>query len=243
VSAAVLAAGGTAGTAAQQADKWDGRPGLILWACICVPGGVAVADQVRLMYNERKAGPRAARQEAIDIALVDALLQVSDLTGYNKWGVGVTAWGVKRRGFRRTPVLERLGRRRFTDRPAPSNITWTKGKGIIGLCWEREAEVHKDLRGACARYPQGNITASRFAEITEDLRQGMSLEELQKMIGKYGEVLAVPMKDRNGSFIGCIAVDIPIDDCGDGLPRLGKVSVRHVAATTAAVVSRVIGGD
>lgn len=241
--AAVLAASGTAGTAIQQADKWDGNPSWLLWGCIGIPGAVAVADQVRLMYQERKAGPRAGRQEAVDLALVDALLLVSDITGYDKWGVGVTAWVVRRRGLRRIPVLERLARRRLTNRPAPSNIAWTKGKGIIGRCWELETEVHKDLRAACRKYPQGNITAERFADVSGDLRQGMSLDEFHRMIGKYGEVLAVPMKDKTGAFVGCIAVDIPIDRCDQGVARLGRVEVREVAATTAALVARVIGGE
>lgn len=242
--AAVLAAGGTAGTAAQQAGKWSGSPSWVLWSCIAVPGAVAITEQVRLIRAERKAIPSAKRQEAVERALVGALLEISDVTDYNKWGIGVTAWVVRRHGLWRTPRLERLARRRFTDRPPPSKITWTKGKGIIGLCWELEAEVHRDLRKACEKYPDGNITPERFDATGGDLRQGMSLEEFRTMIGRYGEVLAVPMKDKNGVFLGCVAVDVPIDYCDlKGLPRLGGVAVRHVAATTAAVLAQLVGDE
>jgi hypothetical protein len=249
--AAVLAAAGTVGTGAQQAGLWETAPSRLLWTCIVLPGAVAVGEQVRLIRAERKAGPAAQRQEAIDRALNDALLTIADITGYSNWAVGVTAWQVRSRGLRltkrglsRPERLERLSRRRFTDRPAPSQMEWTKGKGVIGQCWASDRELHKDLREACEKYPGGDITPERFPKISEKLRMGMSLEEFRKMIGKYGEVLAVPIKNKDGRTLGVLAVDVPIEECDDnGSAQLGRVEVLHVAATTAAVVARVIEGD
>ncbi|MCU1668060.1 MAG: hypothetical protein JWP40_987 [Blastococcus sp.] len=241
--AAALAVGGASGAATQQAGLWNGHPHWALWTCIGLPATVAVGEQVRLIRAETRRGPLAQRQEAIDRALNDAVLQISDLTNYSKWGVGVSAWEVRRAGRNRPERLERFGRRRFTDRPTPSEITWTRGKGVIGTCWQEQDEVHRDLRAACTRYPNGSVTPEKFKSVRPDLKLGMTLEEFRMMIGKYGEVLAVPIKNRNGKFLGCVAVDVPIEYCvlpTAGTAQLERVQVKQVAAATAAILGRIL---
>lgn len=243
--AAVVAASGVAGTSAQQAGVWDNPPTGLLWACILSPGVVAVGEQVRAIVKERKAGSRDNRQQAIDLALTEAVLRISDQTKYDKWDVGVSLWKVKksRLGWLtgRTDVMVRMGHRRFNPRPTRSDIVWTRGKGVIGICWETQDEVDRDLRPACRRFPNGACTEKRWKSVGADLRMGMSLDEFRTMIGKYGEVLAVPIKSANGTFLGCVAVDIPIAACKpDDGARLGTIAVKNIVALTADLMQEVV---
>lgn len=238
VAMGVAAAAGTAGTGAQQAGQWDNAPTGLLWACIVVPGAVAVVEQARLAIGERRSFKDGERREAIDRALTDALLEISEITAYSYRDLGLTAWSVKSTIAGR--VLHREYRRRLTDRPQASKITWTKGKGIIGLCWAHEKEQHKDLREACTKYPDG-VTGGRWAQVSPHLKQGMNLSEFNKMIGKYDEVLAVPITGRDGTFLGCVAVDVLARANGaEALSRLDSRDVKDIAYTTASVLARIL---
>ncbi|SDN51375.1 hypothetical protein SAMN05660199_00170 [Klenkia soli] len=245
-TAAVVAAVGVVGTSAQQAGVWDDPPVGLLWTCIVSPAAVAIGEQIRGIVKERKSGSREERQQAVDLALTQAVLRIHDATGFDKYDIGVSVWRVRSPRLRWLTgghgSLQRVGRRRFNPRPTPSDITWTRGKGVIGLCWEGQDELHKDLRPACKKYPNGACTETRWQSVSPDLRMGMSLEEFRMMIGKYGEVLAMPIKSAKGTFLGCVAVDVPIEACNpDDVAKLGTTAVRNIAAATADVMQEVFG--
>ena len=244
-AAAVVAAAGVAGTSAQQAGVWDDPPTALLWACILSPGFVAVGEQVRAIMKERKAGGRAVRTQAFEVALNEAVLEIAEITEYSPRYIGISVWRVRKasRLTEKPARLQRLARRRATQRPSPSDIEWTRGKGVIGRCWERQDEVYRDLRKACRKYPDGEVTDARWPEVSDDLKMDMNLKEFRMMIGKYGEVLAVPIKSESGTFLGCVAVDVPIEAYNtQDVSKLGHVNVRRVVTATAAFMREVIEG-
>lgn len=122
--------------------------------------------------------------------------------------IGASAWLAVNLG--RWSWLYRLSRERFSPSPQASNIRWSKGKGVIGQCWrdEREkiinTEDHDKHWTDRTQTEWDNWTGPGF-----DTRMGLSWAEFQKITGKYGTVVAVPIKDGNEKVIGVVAVDGP----------------------------------
>ncbi len=147
--------------------------------------------------------------------------------------LGASAWIIK--GWGRWQRLERIGRERVNDSPGPTNITWTKGKGVVGRCWQDEQPMIIDTGRIDERW--GNCTAQQWAKVREDTRMGLSHEKFRKVTGKYGTVVAVPMYDAGShDMIGCVTLDAP-----KGLhDKLQAVDAAGETAATAAVIANFI---
>jgi hypothetical protein len=244
--AGIVAAAAAAGFVSLTALKQIYPPTWAQLLAVAIVASVAIGDQIRGIWVNARRPRRNEFAAALDRALTVAVLDVSDATCYDKRRIGVSAWQV-RNGMsrcklgmftypRRLERLHRVGRQRFTDYPQPSSIIWTKRKGVIGLCWQQEGFVHRDLREVVKLHGGDKFNPASYEEISPTLRMGMDKREFHMMIGKYGEVAAMPIMDVQGRFLGCIAVDIPVDACDGGEARLSRESAKEVTAATAQVV-------
>lgn len=122
--------------------------------------------------------------------------------------IGASTWLVRQAG--RWSWLSRLSRERFSPLPQASNIRWTKGKGVIGQCWaeEREKIVSTEAHDL-AWTGKTQADWDGWNGPGPDTRMGLSWADYQKIRGKYGTVVAVPVKDGNEKVIGVVAVDGP----------------------------------
>lgn len=102
--------------------------------------------------------------------------------------------------------------------PERSNVVWSRGTGIMGLCWEN-AEVQHHLRFLAGdtndiANAAKTLSASDWADLSPLQRGGLSQAQAATL-GHYGAILVYPMVDSRGAFRGCIVVEGPSDKLAD----------------------------
>jgi hypothetical protein len=221
--------------------NWHPGSGWVILMIIVTTCGSILDQAIRLVAKARAPKSREVR-EALSEALKRAIDLVSNHTGYDHRSIGLTVWRV--RGWPGFKYLDRAHTERWFDYPPPSGIRWTAGKGLIGSCWAEKHEQHGDLVALAKRYPHGNgLTQERYLKLkAKDQHMGLSFEEFGEMIGKYGEVFVVPMTTGKGKFLGCVAVDIPVEQCNAATvaTKFQTDEVRQVLSAAAVAARRVL---
>jgi hypothetical protein len=124
---------------------------------------------------------------------------------------------------------------RVTLGMSPSSaVRWTKGKGVIGRCWETEAITHVNLHRLNERL--ADITEERYYTLTESARMNMSYAESRMTVGNVGEILAVPIH-VDARFAGCVAVSIRENGQGADHSVLDSAQARESAIVAGRVVA------
>lgn len=181
--------------------------------------------RARRLDEERRLLARQV-SETLRIALV----QIIDLTGLDWKAVGLNAFLIERPwGWRAEPYLRRIGRERISIHPLPSEVRWTKGKGVIGRCWELNSDVGVDLAKHFAPYRA--LTEDEWDALTTDERFGLSYLEF-KRTEHLGPVVATPIQEPDGTIIGVVSVDGPPGT----YTRLSSEPVREAIGAAATTV-------
>jgi hypothetical protein len=118
--------------------------------------------------------------------------------------LGASAWVVVTtlRGRR----LHRIAKERVNQTPGPSQVRWTKGKGVIGQCWRTGQAQCFDAAAYDALH--GGLTEAAWRAADDTM--GLSYDDYRQIVGKYGTVIAVPLTDaRHRRTIGVVALDAP----------------------------------
>lgn len=179
----------------------------------------ALVDSIVQGRRERTIGE--TRDDEIDRlkACVALAAEIHEYTQIDLTIIGVSVWGIHTpgRGMVGRPVAEpslyRLTRFRVSAHPTPSDASWTRGRGVIGRCWRDEDVAFKDWTSLQDTYAGAtSMSESRWSALSEERRWGFERSQFLSGIRKYAQVLAVPIKDEHGVFIGCLSVDIPTAD-------------------------------
>jgi len=86
---------------------------------------------------------------------------------------------------------------------------FTAGKGTVGTAWETSRAVHKDWTKICDRWDGKNPTEQDFEKMSAKTRANFTYQEFVSMLGKYSEVLAIPIKNEGtGKIEGVLSVDV-----------------------------------
>ena len=120
--------------------------------------------------------------------------------------LGLHAYRIRRR-FCRPAILERVADLRFFI-PPPTGITWTKGKGVIGICWKRRQWAIGDTEKV---YEQAKaMSNANWKKADETITFGLTRKELENT-RDYGVIAAQPMFDfkNRRSIVGCVAITAP----------------------------------
>ncbi len=148
------------------------------------------------------------------------LVNVVDASKVDWTSIGVNALLVRRqyRWFGQES-LHRVGRERVRSTPRHSNVTWTRGKGVIGRCWDREQDVGLDVRAVYAeiaglteeqwsnlRADEPGITEQEWANLAPDKTFGLSYHDFLRT-RHHRVVVATPILDRSGRVIGVVSAD------------------------------------
>jgi hypothetical protein len=212
IKAWVSALGGALAAAATVYLVWvqlhpdDGDRGWELTAII-VSGGIAMVSAFIRPLRVYATHRFDSKREKVAVALRGLAWSVNEATGGQipVQPLGASAYLVG--GFPGYRWLYRLEHQRVYDTPGPTvGIRWTKGKGIIGQCWETAREMCVDSD----RYDQdhGGLTEAEWMALDATTRRKMKHSEYIKMRGKYGTVVCVPMF-LGERVLGVVALDAP----------------------------------
>lgn len=205
--------------------------GMVTWV-----GAVAVTAGGRSVWWDVAGGPREKlRHDAGDILRRLAIDVAAKAPGVARDCVGVSAFRVAK-DWRGHEYLELIKRERVQDDPpASSGIRWTKGKGVIGKCWEDNADVYRDLSALAATHAR--CTRERYDELGNADKMGLPYKEFYGMIGKYSSVLAYPIV-KQGEFVGVVAVDLPLQASHPDV--LNQPPVRQVVGGAARLLATLL---
>jgi hypothetical protein len=198
---------------------WDstGDPAVIGLALI-VAG--AAAFGVVKVHDEFVADRRRAekeRLEPVQQACRSAMTPIArELAGVPLNELGIHLWQVDgdrlKRVIKYTMDLER------SDTP----VTWTRGKGVIGLVWETGVALATDL-SELYRLAEALDDAEFEAQLSATARYGLTRQELLRA-QRYRCVLAIPLSSSDDKpskeTIGVVSVDCMRAGHRDGLDRL-----------------------
>ncbi|GCE75880.1 hypothetical protein [Cellulomonas biazotea] len=216
-----------------------------LWPGAAVLTGVVLivataAESVWGLFRVRHRGRSEANALQIEKQLVSVLVQVAkeahidvDVAGCNVWRIYTPRHGA--------PALHRVGHRRLSDYPPMSDRAWTKGKGVIGRCWDSGQTRFWDFTALQEKMKnKTELSEAAWRAMKPADRWGFDRDEYLDAIRKYQQVLAVPIVDSQGQVLGCISIDIPSDRPAANPRCLDTPEVRGVLATAAETVRGLI---
>jgi hypothetical protein len=105
--------------------------------------------------------------------------------------------------------LKRLVKYTMEQQRATTPITWTRGKGVIGLAWRQKRNLIADLTDIYAK--ADTLDPAAFEALDPEERYGLSAAEIRSG-GRYKSVLACPLTDeqRENEVIGVLSVDCSV---------------------------------
>lgn len=221
---AVLAAAVGAALALDRGDIWNPSAGVVV-TLVVLTAVLAIGSTLEHVVARTLDRRADADRELHDDLLSGALWAVVDATGgrLDPRDLAVAAYRV-RRPFLRPPRLARVHRVRSRRRPVASGVRWAPGKGVIGECVATGAVLARDV-----------TVLDAAGE-----RQGLTVEEFRRVVGKYAVVVAVPLVDDTGEtsrVTGCVALDGP----AGSLQLLRSPAVLGVLEATSRALQRLTG--
>jgi hypothetical protein len=223
--------------------EWS--PTVVVWVAIGV-GAVAFIDNLRLIRFKYHAHEREAARSRMHKPLVGALNAIAEARNVPLEHLGVSVFAIRRKWRLKWYVLpwrprrlKRIFRFRLSDYPPESAVDWTIGKGTIGKCWQLGTVVLHDRRPVAAQYGREQPpTEQQFLQMPADDRCGFTLPEFIQTIGKYGEILAVPVAAKHtGRIIGVLSIDCLAGAYADAqVTVLGGDVIEEIAGGAAMVV-------
>jgi hypothetical protein len=185
-------------------------------------GGLTFIDQIRQISARYQSAQRNAARTTMQQELITLMYLITEDKTVKLIDLGASVFNIRRYWTLRPafiPIpwlpwreqrLHRILRFRLSASPQTSQLSWTKGKGAIGKCWEERQPVLLDRRATIAQFGEGKHPTddAAFSRLTTDQRAGFSREEFNQMIDRYGEILAVPVVAKySGEFLGVLSID------------------------------------
>lgn len=176
---------------------------------------VTLTDAIRRAVDRARVSGTERRRVAVRNQLNTLLVTVAENLNLSVSDLGCGLFLCRPRGVRRSERLVRTERVRIPDDLHESAVVFTKGKGAVGQCWQLGIPRHTDWIGINSKYAHDlDLVQHRWDTLSPETRRNFTVQEFIALVGKYAEVLAVPITD-NGVFVGCIAIDRRWDGEGE----------------------------
>ena len=196
-------------------------------------------DNAQTAWIRYREPEKRVNVNRVNMTLYGALKAVSQLPNAPELdAMGVSIWRVRQLPLGGKVNLRRALRYRLTATPQPTEVKWTSGKGVIGKAVRERVPAYADWRSLNKRYFGTNgskLKEETFRKLPQEQRLGLTYGEFQAFLGKYAEVLAVPVVSESGSPIGCISLDVCVSRASSN-PFLDSQKVRDVIDGTAALI-------
>jgi len=238
IAAIVLGAALAVEQAAVLSDFVKQHPALDV-TVIFIAAGLVVVDNIVAIGAASRNRRLQEQARQVEKAVVSALVTISRVSGVDLAALGGSVFVPK--GFGRRKRLHRIVRSRMLDAPQQSSVQWTMGKGVIGRVWKEKREIHLPIDAIGRRWRDVAISDETYEGISADARMGFEREEFQGIVGKYAEILALPVfsggEPASGEVVAVLAFDVPSTVSHPSLGScLKPVAVREVAASCATTV-------
>lgn len=173
-------------------------------AAVAVLASAAVgSNAVRAAQHYRRRRSAHFRAEA-SFALAAAFKAIVDATRLESHEIGLNAFLVRKPLLPFLPsTLTRVAEVRLLDTPGSTRIRWTRGKGAIGVCWDRGEIVvcHTE------RLYSGIQSAIEWRDLDAATQMNLTYVEMDAIRARYSGVIAVPIWMEHGQVEGVIALD------------------------------------
>lgn len=188
--------------------KWIHSPKLL----IPLVAGLLVLtlfDTIRRAWKRLTVRDRELLRVQVRNQLASVIVTIAENEGINVSDVGCGIFVVRPAGWfnHRPEQMIRPERVRIPDDLHETKVEFTQGKGAVGQAWEHKIPAHTDWIAINEKYNgRPDYIAKRWEKIPDATKRNFTMAEFIGMVGKYAEVIAVPIIDE-GKFLGCIAVD------------------------------------
>jgi hypothetical protein len=230
-------------------------PDRIITAAVII-GVSIVAQAFEATYQRRKRIERdAVSREVLRLLFpiwvgVERRLQrreMKDTFGLHVWLVPRWHWTLVPRPVRKatprgvrarfpTPQMWHAAELRMRSDQPSTEISWRRGKGVVGMCWRRRHFFYFD---AAANWGAARMDEAAWGNLSANDKLGLSYGEYVRLSSKYNRAFAVPIfrhgsQARDPEFIGCVVLD---EAAGVEQFDIDTVQVRGELAALANLVS------
>lgn len=210
-----------------------------LLVILVLVAGVGALGQGLIKVTKRARYPLTQQQvDDLRQAVATLAVQVHLHSGIGLRYIGGGVWIIRRyRPWLWRPRLHRVVRFRLNVAPEPSDIDWTPDKGAVGKCWTSKKAQFNRWHELCDKYvSETELTDLQWRRIEAGKSFGFTRSEFESMLGKYSEVGAFPLKDRDGLLIGVISIDIPYEAVSDSRTLLDTREIKGAALAAASLM-------
>jgi hypothetical protein len=163
---------------------------------------VLIAQLNRNEKDDRTKGLDANIKETAQYLFLMVQREADDRIGFAELAVNV--WIVplmpRNRPMNGEQALQRLASFKVHQRH-PLDIAWTKGKGLVGRCWENADEQWLNLESIHVALASGTLDS-----VPDNERLGLDDGEIKREAA-YWAIFATAIKDEKGAVIGVVSVD------------------------------------
>lgn len=217
--------------ALQQSNTWEDPSTSAQAGPFLVLALIGSIEPLGTSIRDRTNARRTRRESTIREMLGEKIATIGRLTTIPCADLGASVYklGRWRPGQRK---LKRVARLRLAPKPA-SNISWRVGKGVVGLCAQREIDVAVDV----FNLHNPITTPEVWDQQTTNITLGLNWKECEQLRGKHGHIIGTPINHpQTGKIIGVVTVD--------GLPQqsaaLDTKPVREILREAATACARAL---
>ncbi len=204
------------------------------WA-LTISGGIIFVESLLQIIREARGKADEKRRADATKAVLGCLRLIAPRAGIDIASIGASVF-FKQRDDKK---LAREFRYRLTDTPQASEVAWVAGKGTVGRAWDQRRQLHANLKPISERWGP-EITEAAFKGMKGETRAGFTYGEFRGIVGKYAEVLATPIVNSDGTYVGILSIDVPMTTTSTSLGTcLNNNEIKEFASNCAALLADV----
>ncbi len=189
--------------ALQQSNTWEDPSTFWKVVPFLAIAFVGAIEPLVTGIRDRRSTRRVARETTVREMLGERLAQLERLTAIPCADLGASVYRLGRKRWFRPRRIHRVARLRLSPQPT-SNVKWIVGKGVVGVCAQRELDVTFDVYALHSPYK----TSAEWEKLSTDVTLGMTWDECSLLKGKHGHIIATPVNDpKSGRVIGVVTVE------------------------------------
>lgn len=217
---------------------WVHEPKTQLW--ISLPFAVVVAaDSIRRIISHLGSSKETSLRHQVRKQLSTAIAAVSDEAGVKVGELGCGLF-LAHRSWRHGLRLKRVERVRLLDNVSESGVVFRPGVGTVGNSWETRNPAHHDWTAINSRFAENLPERQAWEKTKTETKHGFDYESWRTMVGRYAEVLAVPVTVGK-DLIGILAIDLKWHEgMSTGTPRLNQSKVKAALGTIARTLEPIL---